>query len=37
LPIGVQMVARPFHDETALGIAAVVDAAFGYHPPPMAL
>jgi amidase len=37
LPIGVQIVARPFQDETALGIAAIVDAAFGYHPPPMAL
>ena len=37
LPIGVQIVARPFQDETALGIAAVVDAAFGYRPPPMAL
>ena len=36
LPIGVQIVARPFQDETALGIAAIVDAAFGYHPPPMA-
>jgi Asp-tRNA(Asn)/Glu-tRNA(Gln) amidotransferase A subunit family amidase len=36
LPIGVQIVARPFQDETALGIAAVVDAVFGYHPPPMA-
>jgi len=36
LPIGVQIVARPFEDETALGIAAVVDAAFGYRPPPMA-
>jgi amidase len=36
LPIGVQIVARPFQDETALGVAAVVDAAFGYHPPPMA-
>jgi len=35
LPIGVQIVARPFQDETALGIAAVVDAAFGYRPPPM--
>ena len=33
LPIGVQIVARPFHDEAALGIAAVVDAAFGYRPP----
>jgi len=36
LPIGVQIVARPFQDETALGIAAVIDAAFGYRPPPMA-
>jgi len=36
LPIGVQIVARPFEDETALGIAAVVDAASGYRPPPMA-
>jgi Asp-tRNA(Asn)/Glu-tRNA(Gln) amidotransferase A subunit family amidase len=37
LPIGVQIVARPFEDETALGVAAVVDAAFGYHAPPLAL
>jgi len=37
LPIGVQIVARPYEDETALGIAAVVDAAFGYRPPAMAL
>ena len=37
LPIGVQIVARPFQDETVLGIAAIVDAAFGYHPPPMAI
>jgi amidase len=36
LPIGVQIVARPFQDEIALGVAAVVDAAFGYRPPPMA-
>lgn len=36
LPIGVQIVARPFEDETALGIASIVDAAFGYKPPPMA-
>ncbi len=36
LPIGVQIVARPFEDETALGIATVLDSAFGYHPPPMA-
>jgi len=37
LPIGVQIVARPFEDEVALGIAAVVDSAFGYRPPPLAL
>jgi amidase len=37
LPIGVQIVAQPFEDEVALGIAAVVDAAFGYRPPPLAL
>jgi amidase len=33
LPIGVQIVARPFEDETVLGVAAFVDAAFGYCPP----
>jgi amidase len=37
LPIGVQIVARPFEDETALGIAAIVDEAFGYRAPPMAM
>jgi len=36
LPIGVQIVARPFEDETALGVAAVVDEAFGYRAPAMA-
>ncbi len=36
LPIGVQIAARPFEDETALGIAAIVDSAFGYRPPPLA-
>jgi amidase len=36
LPIGVQIAARPYEDEVALGVAAVVDAAFGYRPPPMA-
>jgi amidase len=35
LPIGVQIAARPFHDETVLAIASVVDAAFGYRPPPL--
>jgi amidase len=37
LPIGVQIVARPFEDEVALGVAAAVDAAFGYQAPPLAL
>jgi amidase len=36
LPIAVQIAARPFEDETALGIAAIVDAAFGYRPPALA-
>jgi amidase len=36
LPIGVQIAARPFEDETGLAIAAVVDAAFGYRAPAMA-
>jgi len=37
LPIGVQIVARPFEDEIAIGISAIVDSAFGYRPPPIAL
>ncbi|MGH9562592.1 MAG: amidase [Terracidiphilus sp.] len=37
LPIGVQIAARPFEDEVALGIAAVIDSAFGYRPPVLAL
>jgi amidase len=36
MPIGVQIVARPFGDETALAVAAVVDREFGYRPPPIA-
>lgn len=36
LPIGVQIAARPYQDEIALGIASIVDSAFGYRPPPMA-
>jgi amidase len=36
LPIGVQIVARPFEDEVVLAIASIVDAAFGYRSPPMA-
>jgi len=37
LPIGVQIAGRPFEDEAVLGVAAVIDAAFGYRPPAMAL
>jgi Asp-tRNA(Asn)/Glu-tRNA(Gln) amidotransferase A subunit family amidase len=37
LPIGIQIVARPFEDEVALAIAAIVDSAFGYRPPPLAI
>jgi len=37
LPIGVQIAARPFHDEVAIGIARILDAAFGFSPPPLAL
>ena len=37
LPIGVQIAARPFEDEVALGVAAVIDEAFGYRTPRMAL
>jgi amidase len=36
LPIGVQIAARPFEDEIALDVAAIVDSAFGYKPPPLA-
>ena len=36
LPIGVQVAARPFEDEVALAIAAVIDAAFGFRAPEMA-
>ena len=35
LPIGVQVAARPFEDEVALGVAGVVDRAFGYRVPEM--
>jgi Asp-tRNA(Asn)/Glu-tRNA(Gln) amidotransferase A subunit family amidase len=34
LPIGVQVVARPFEDELALAVAAAVERDFGYVPPP---
>jgi amidase len=35
LPIGVQIAARPFEDEIALGIAGIMDCVFGYRPPPL--
>jgi Asp-tRNA(Asn)/Glu-tRNA(Gln) amidotransferase A subunit family amidase len=35
LPIGVQIAGRPFEDERVLGIAAAVEAGFGYQPPPI--
>jgi amidase len=37
LPIGVQIAARPFEDEVALGVAAIVDAAFGFRAAPWVL
>ncbi len=36
LPIGVQVVARPYEDEFALGVAGAIDRAFGYRCPPIA-
>jgi Asp-tRNA(Asn)/Glu-tRNA(Gln) amidotransferase A subunit family amidase len=36
LPIGVQIAGRPFHDEEVLAVAAAVERAFGYRPPPLA-
>jgi len=36
LPIGVQIAARPFEDEVALGVAGFVDRAFGFSAPVMA-
>ncbi|HEY1499574.1 MAG TPA: amidase [Acidobacteriaceae bacterium] len=37
LPIGVQIAGRPFADELVLEVAAAVESAFGYQPPPLAL
>jgi Asp-tRNA(Asn)/Glu-tRNA(Gln) amidotransferase A subunit family amidase len=37
LPIGVQIVGRPFEDERVLGIAAAIEADYGYIPPPLSL
>lgn len=33
MPIGVQVVGRPFEDEVVLKVASVIDRAFGYEPP----
>src|SRR3984885_12408640 len=35
LPIGVQIVGRPFEDGRVLGIAAAVEATYGYKAPPL--
>jgi Asp-tRNA(Asn)/Glu-tRNA(Gln) amidotransferase A subunit family amidase len=34
LPIDVQIAARPYEDEIALGVAAAIDREFGYTAPP---
>jgi Asp-tRNA(Asn)/Glu-tRNA(Gln) amidotransferase A subunit family amidase len=36
LPIGVQVAGRPFEDERVLAVAAAIEQAFGYQPPPLA-
>jgi amidase len=36
LPIGVQVAGRPFEDEVVLGVAGIVDRAFGFVAPTMA-
>jgi Asp-tRNA(Asn)/Glu-tRNA(Gln) amidotransferase A subunit family amidase len=36
LPIGVQVAGRPFQDERVLAVAAAIERAFGYRPPPLA-
>lgn len=37
LPIGVQIIGRPFEEETVLAVAAIVEEALGGWHPPMAL
>ena len=37
LPIGVQVVGRPFEDERVLGIAAAIESEYGYKPPPLSV
>jgi amidase len=35
LPIGVQIISRPWEDEIALAVAGVIDREFGYQCPPL--
>jgi amidase len=35
MPIGVQIAARPFEDENALGVASIMDSVFGYSITPV--
>ena len=35
LPIGVQLIGRPFEDEVVLKVASLIDHEFGYIPPPI--
>jgi Asp-tRNA(Asn)/Glu-tRNA(Gln) amidotransferase A subunit family amidase len=35
LPIGVQLMGRPFEDEVVLKVASLIDHEFGYIPPPI--
>jgi Asp-tRNA(Asn)/Glu-tRNA(Gln) amidotransferase A subunit family amidase len=35
LPIGVQVVGRPYEEELVLEVASVIEEAFGWQPPRM--
>jgi Asp-tRNA(Asn)/Glu-tRNA(Gln) amidotransferase A subunit family amidase len=37
LPIGVQVVGRPYEEEIVLEVASLIEEAFGYSAPPLAL
>ena len=37
IPIGIQIAARPFEDETAMAVASVIDETFGYRIPPVSM
>jgi Asp-tRNA(Asn)/Glu-tRNA(Gln) amidotransferase A subunit family amidase len=37
MPIGVQVAGRPFEDEVVLGVAGIVDRAFGFSAPALAV